>query len=307
MSLPTPVVTGISPEPGWPFTGSTDPAIYTTEQTWPKISVITPSYNQGGYLEQTIRSVLQQQYPNLEYIIIDGGSTDESVSVITRYSNQLNYWISEPDNGQSDALNKGCKMATGEIIAWINSDDFYEKDALFKVAIAYKKTGFDFFCGACHMIDQDGNFLQRLYTPVISYRTLIKYWQPHFCPPQPSMFFKRQLLHELGYFDQALKYTMDFDIWLKASQRHSFLVSHETLSFYRVHTHSKTGSTGGLKKFVPEWKMLIKKSLQQQPLPVQYDFYMNEWLYSSADAMRRTFSTTSLKNRAAAYLKKIKA
>jgi glycosyltransferase involved in cell wall biosynthesis len=247
---------------------------------WPKISIITPSYNQGRYLEQTIQSVLQQQYPNLEYIIIDGGSTDDSAAIIQRYSNQLSYWVSEPDHGQSDALNKGCKRATGEIIAWINSDDYYEKDALFKVATHYIQTGFDFFCGSCCMINQEGQFIRELHTPVITYRTLIKYWQPHFCPPQPSLFFKRQILHDLDYFDPSLQFTMDFDLWLKASQKYSFLVSSENLSYYRVHTNSKTGSTGGLGKFVPEWKMLIRRSLQNQPLPVQFTYYLNEWLHT---------------------------
>src|SRR6185295_10169303 len=113
----------------------------------PRISIVTPSYNQGQYLEQTIRSVLTQDYPNLEYIIIDGGSTDDSVQIIRKYESRISSWVSEPDSGQSEALEKGFALATGEIAAWINSDDFYEKDALYKVARAYMDEGFDFFCG----------------------------------------------------------------------------------------------------------------------------------------------------------------
>jgi len=97
---------------------------------FPRISVITPSYNQGHFLDQTIRSVLDQNYPNLEYIIIDGGSTDQSVEIIKKYEDQLLYWVSEPDRGQSHALNKGFARATGDILCWINSDDCLEKGAL---------------------------------------------------------------------------------------------------------------------------------------------------------------------------------
>jgi glycosyltransferase involved in cell wall biosynthesis len=106
---------------------------------YPKISIVIPSYNQGKYLEETILSVINQNYPNLEYVIIDDGSTDNSVEIIKKYEKYLTYWVSEKDNGQSDAINKGLKKCTGEIFNWLNSDDYLETNALFKIAEAYKK------------------------------------------------------------------------------------------------------------------------------------------------------------------------
>ena len=115
--------------------------------SWPKISVVTPSYNQGKFIEETIRSVLLQGYPNLEYFVFDGGSTDSSVEIIKKYEKWLTYWVSEPDKGQANAINKGLERATGEIAAYLNSDDLYLPGALQHIAQTYRKTGFDVFVG----------------------------------------------------------------------------------------------------------------------------------------------------------------
>jgi len=247
--------------------------------TWPRISIVTPSYNQGHYLEQTILSVLGQNYPNLEYIIIDGGSTDDSVQIIRKYADRIAYWVSEPDSGQSEALEKGFALATGEIAAWINSDDYYEEGAFYKVARAYKQQPFAFFCGTCRMVDTEGKELCVLHTPKVTHRTLTRYWKPHFCPPQPSIFFRRVLLHELGGFDRSLHYAMDFDLWLRASRKYSFCHTSEHLSYYRVHGDSKTGSTGGLQKFVPEWKKVISRSLQERALSEKGRYHVHENIF----------------------------
>lgn len=247
--------------------------------TWPRISIVTPSFNQGHYLEQTILSVLDQHYPNLEYIIIDGGSTDESVAIIRKYSARITSWVSEPDSGQSEALEKGFARATGEIAAWINSDDFYEPGAFYKVASAYMDQRFTFFCGTCRMVDTGGNELSVLHTPEVTHRTLIQYWKPHFCPPQPSIFFRREVLHELGGFDRTLQYAMDFDLWLRASRKYSFCHTGDNLSYYRVHADSKTGSPGGLGKFVPEWKLLIERSLRERTLSERGRYHLHENIF----------------------------
>jgi glycosyltransferase involved in cell wall biosynthesis len=249
---------------GWPWIESSDPHLYDHETNWPKISVITPSLNQAIFLEQTMRSVLMQHYPNLEYIIIDGGSMDGTLELIQRYSSWLTYWSSEPDYGQSNALNKGFKRATGEIFAWINSDDYYEKDTFYKVAKEYMSSPFSFLCGSCLMIDPDGSIIRKLHTEEITPESLSRYWKPHFCPPQPSIFFRGNILAGLGFFNEELTYAMDFDLWLKASEHYQFRVVEDNFSYYRVHLNSKTGSAGGLSKFIPEWKVLIYKRLRRK-------------------------------------------
>ncbi len=122
----------------------------------PKITIITPSFNQGNFLEQTILSVLDQQYPNLEYMVIDGGSRDASVSIIRRYEKHLAYWVSEKDAGQSDAINKGLRRATGQVINWLNSDDYYEPRTLFTVAEHFGEPGTRVLCGRSRLFRGSG-------------------------------------------------------------------------------------------------------------------------------------------------------
>ena len=119
---------------GWPWNEETDPSVYDSSIQWPRITIVTPTYNQGQFIEETIRSILLQNYPNLEYIIMDGGSTDDTVEIIKKYEPWISYWVSEKDKGQSDAINKGSARATGEIFNWINSDDCLTKGALKLVA-----------------------------------------------------------------------------------------------------------------------------------------------------------------------------
>lgn len=276
---PIDVIAGPRMPPGWPWTEQTAAERYNASQSWPRISIVTPSYNQGNFIEQTIRSVLLQNYPNLEYIIIDGGSTDETVDVIKRYGKWINYWVSEPDKGQSHALQKGFNKATGEILAWMNSDDFYEKDALLKVGRAYMQQPFSFYCGSCKMINENDALIQQLYTPKVSFATLIRYWKPHFCPPQPSIFFSRHAFDHTGQFNVGLKYAMDYELWLKAVSKHKFTIVNEPLSYYRVHSASKTGSGNGLEKFIPEWKRVIHEHLKQRPAYVRLQFTIEEQLH----------------------------
>ena len=129
--------------------------ILNRDLAWPRISIVTPSFNQGRFLERTILSVLNQNYPNLEYIVMDGGSTDESVEIIKKYENYLAYWISEKDNGQSDAIKKGFQKSTGEILAWLNSDDIYLSGALRGVAGFFRDgKGTEVVYGNRYIIDE---------------------------------------------------------------------------------------------------------------------------------------------------------
>src|SRR5882672_2272557 len=142
---------------GWPWTEATDslPELRSNGQPWPKVTIVTPSYNQGEFLEETIRSVLLQGYPNLEYIIIDGGSTDRSVEIIRRYEKWLAHWVSERDRGQSDAINKGFSRSTGDICAYLNSDDVYLPHALLSVARLFEKhPDAALLYGDCQLIDE---------------------------------------------------------------------------------------------------------------------------------------------------------
>jgi glycosyltransferase involved in cell wall biosynthesis len=243
---------------------------------WPKISVITPSYNQAHFIEETIRSVLGQNYPNLEYIIIDGRSTDHSVDIIRSYADHLHYWVSEPDKGQSDALNKGFAMASGDILTWLNSDDYYAPNTLFKIASCFLDNRFDFIAGSSTMIDEQGAVIQKLFTPVVTPRSLMQYWKPHFCPPQPSIFFSRNSFQMLGPIDSSLHYAMDFDLWMRAARRFPFKIIPDNLSFYRVHRKSKTGSDDGLLKFIPEWKQVISAHLKNEPIGFRCGYFVRE-------------------------------
>lgn len=156
---------------GWPWNepSAIFPTTMGNSSDLPKISIVTPSYNQGEFIEETIRSVLLQGYPNLEYIIVDGGSTDNTVDIIKKYDDYISYWVSEPDNGQSHALNKGFSKATGDLIGWQNSDDYYSREAFKRVAEAskiYQDT--DIFYGQVEILDLKKQVKSIVGTPVFS-------------------------------------------------------------------------------------------------------------------------------------------
>jgi glycosyltransferase involved in cell wall biosynthesis len=221
---------------GWPWTE--EGRIPSNEDVrWPKISIVTPSYNQAPFLEETIRSVLLQGYPNLEYIIIDGGSTDGSVEIIRKYEKWLAYWVSEPDQGQSNAINKGWRRATGEICAWLNSDDVYLPGALKNVArsfIEYPEK--ELLYGDLLYIDQKSTISGYLRAPDFSLERLV--YENYI--PQPTTFLKRAALERVGYLNEDLHFCMDYDLWLRiAANRRSFYLP-RTLAAFRFHPQSKT-------------------------------------------------------------------
>src|SRR6266566_4601538 len=186
---------------------------------WPKISVITPSFNQACFLETCITSILSQEYPNLEYIIIDGGSTDGTVEIIKKYEEQITFWISEPDKGQSDAINKGFRKATGEIVAWLNSDDFYLSGALTAVAEAYRSLPHaSFYFGDGWRVDEAGQPKCSYYPdePIFFNRDALILGVNYIL--QPATFINRACLNGINYLDPDLHYGMDTDLWIRLSQ-----------------------------------------------------------------------------------------
>ena len=190
---------------------------------FPRISIVTPSFNQAATLEETIRSVLLQGYPNLEYIIIDGGSSDASREIIQKYEPWLTYWVSEPDRGQSHAINKGWRKSTGEILAWINSDDLYEKNALFSIADFFndnKNIGMVY--GDCQVIDINGNLLRDTPTRAFDFKSLVC---NHWFISQPASFFKKEMVHAVGDIDESLHLIMDWDLYLRAALK-GFAISY---------------------------------------------------------------------------------
>ncbi|NWG34852.1 MAG: glycosyltransferase [Chloroflexi bacterium] len=221
----------------------------------PKISVITPSYNQGKYIEETIRSVLLQDYPNLEFIIMDGGSTDNTLEIIKKYEPWLAYWESVPDRGQSHAINKGLQKATGDWIAWLNADDLYLENALPLIASAIVRSPEPVFwiVGATIFTDPDlheiSQFPPHLYTSPGRDRNYIPTgWIDFVCTkrsgialPQPSSFWKRDIVIEVGGIDETLKYAMDHELYGRLAY-HGFrpVLIGQALACFRMHSAQKT-------------------------------------------------------------------
>ena len=205
---------------------------------WPKISIVTPSFNQGQFLEETILSVLNQDYPNLEYIIIDGGSTDNSVEIIKKYADRLAYWVSEPDKGQSDAINKGFRKSSGEILAWINSDDVYYSGVLAKMAQYFvDHPEVDFIFGYHDDIDETGKILRRgTHFPYVAHAFRRGFAQ--IC--QPTSFWRRSVWDSCGPLDENRHYLMDLDYFLGVVES-DFQVRAVPVRVcaFRYHSHSK--------------------------------------------------------------------
>lgn len=213
---------------------------------YPKISIITPSYNQGNYIEETIKSVLEQKYPNLEYIIIDGGSTDNSKEIIERYSNRLFYWISEKDNGQSNAINKGLKIASGDILAYLNSDDIYLPGTLSKIANYYiNNPNVYFTTGNYYVINEKS---KKLY--IINYGCYVEKELKHGVNRigQPSTFWRKEVINKIGLFDENLHYSMDFDFFLRSGRYYTIYHLNYPLAAFREHSSSKSIKNNKIQK-----------------------------------------------------------
>ena len=182
------------------------------EQNLPFVSIITPSYNQAGYLEETIRSVLEQDYPNIEYLIVDGGSKDGSVDIIRKYADRVDWWVSEPDKGQADALNKGLALARGEIVAWLNSDDVYRPGAIRQAVDELKRySDVSMVYSKLHSIDRWGQVFNTISYKQFDLLDLLTFS----IIGQPTVFMRREVLQKAGPLDASYNYLLDHHLWLR--------------------------------------------------------------------------------------------
>jgi len=201
-----------------------------------RISIITPSYNHGEFIEETIHSVMSQNHRDVEHLVIDGGSTDNTILILKKYPHLR--WVSERDKGQSNAINKGLSMASGEIVAWLNSDDFYEPNIFKDIARYFERHPDCFFLyGDMAFVDRNGTLLSKVVGDTMNYESLIA------CPDivrQPSCFWRRIVAEELGGLDETLSLVMDFDFFLRIAQRYKLHYLSRNFSYYRYYRENKS-------------------------------------------------------------------
>jgi glycosyltransferase involved in cell wall biosynthesis len=217
---------------GWPWTEQTDPNVYSKRSTWPKLTIITPSYNQADYLEETIRSVLLQNYPNLEFIVMDGGSNDGSKAILEKYSPCISYWQSEKDEGQGQAINRGFSLGSGDYYAWINSDDYYLKDIFHLVMETFLIAKPNFIYGYAYDVVADKKELRLLKVlPFPDYFIKIP------ALVQPSCFWNAAI-HQPVW--EELHCALDFELWLRLVKGQKRKLLKKPLSVARIHSEAKT-------------------------------------------------------------------
>lgn len=206
----------------------------------PLVTIVTPSFNQAPYLETTIRSVLDQDYPNIEYIVMDGGSSDGSTEILERYSDRLAYWESVKDKGQTDAINKGFSHAHGEILAWINSDDVLYPHAVREAAVFLTEhPDHGLVYGNCDFIDANGKVIGRFNARQTDYKKLT---QGYVHIPQQAAFWRADLWNQVGPLDDTIYFAMDYDLWLRLANisEIKYLDLPEPWAAFRLHADAKT-------------------------------------------------------------------
>ncbi len=256
-----------------------------------KISIITPSYNQAHFIERTIESILGQDYPDLEYIVMDGKSTDGTVAILKKYSDRI-IWKSEKDSGQSEAINKGLRRAKGDIVAFLNSDDTYEPGALRKVAEFFEKNpDIKWAYGKCKIVDESDVEIRK---PITWYKNLLlrrysykKLLSENFIS-QPATFWRREIHKEMGYINEDEHYTMDYEFWLRIGKKYPAGVIHDYLANFRMYNASKSGSLSN-----PQFKdeLRIAKSYSngaQFPIFLhRINYFKIIWVYKLMAVVRR--------------------
>lgn len=215
----------------------------------PKLSIIIPSYNQGAYIEETLLSIINQNYPAKELIVIDGGSTDNTVDIIKRYEQHITYWVSENDNGQSHAINKGFAKATGDYIAWMNSDDVYSKEAFKVIFTKPAIEQYDFIFGAVNVgeyVDEKAVYYGFNKKRKLGlYNLLHFFYSADYIIPSQSVFIKRDFIlqHNIGFLNEGYHYCMDMEWYCRIALARPLQFEYtEALSFFRINNSTKTGS-----------------------------------------------------------------
>jgi glycosyltransferase involved in cell wall biosynthesis len=211
----------------------------------PKISIIVPTLNQARFIEETIQSVLSQNYPNLELIVLDGGSTDGTLDILQKYSDSLT-WISEPDKGQVDAINKGLKMVTGDIVAYLNSDDIYTPNALLTVGKYFlDHPDAQIVTGKCVNINENGDEVRPLVKHYKNFWLLLgvdSFLMVLDYVSQPSTFWRTELVNTIGFFDPQFRNAMDYDFWMRIPRHNKLNFINQYLSKFRIYPTSITSS-----------------------------------------------------------------
>lgn len=227
----------------------------------PLVSIVTPSFNQAEFLEESILSVVRQDYPHIQYIVIDGGSSDGSVEIIRKYEKYINYWISEPDNGQAHAINKGFMHANGSIFAWLNSDDLLTPSA---VTIAAHFLSTNPLIGVVYAdrlhIDKRGNIIGIRKCPGHDQRM----FKRNFTLPQETVFFRKEIFDDVGGLDEHLQFSMDFDLWCKMTKVADMYHIPAFLGYYREHENAKSvnfhGISSGIEReYAEEHKIVYRR------------------------------------------------
>ncbi len=278
------------------------PPVVINQPSLPLVSIVTPSYNQGHFIRETITSVLSQEYPNIEYWVIDGGSTDDTLSILKEYEHDPRFhWLSEQDQGQSDAINKGWSRCRGEIIAWLNSDDTYLPGAIqTQVNALLAHPDCEIVYGDVVYTDQDGEplytFYGRPYNLIEVLRLTI--------PIQPTTFIKRSVCERIGPINISFRYSMDSDYWSRAAQVTNFWYEQRSIATYRLHNQSKTVADYSL--FYRDWLRILDNFFANEQAARQYQQHKQALyadVYSAAAAIEA--KQGSLKRTAAYVLRSI--
>lgn len=251
---------------GWPWTEESPqlPETMLDGSSWPRVSIVTPSYNQGRFIEETIRSVLLQGYPNLEYIIIDGGSTDNSVEVIQKYAQWLAYWVSEPDRGQAEAINKGFSHSTGQFLGWINSDDYFYPSFIHRMVLAFQtKPEVDFLYSDVDEVWDTGGQKKRRYGESLPFSEMLRTLRVPI--PQMGSMWRRSVIEKIGGLVPKWRVVLDREFFLRVGLNCKMEYLPGAVAFFRYHSLSK--SISEKHQWLFEIPLMYQEFFERKDLP----------------------------------------